>query len=145
MELFPALRALNIRFYAYNPLAGGMLTGRYRKGDDPSEGRFGGVTKGMYRPRYFKDQFFEGIELVRAACDTAGITMAKASMLWLTHHSQLSGGRNDGVIIGASSQGHLDENVDSCVSPDTLPEGVITAFDQAWELCKPVCPKYFRP
>jgi aflatoxin B1 aldehyde reductase len=29
-ELLPALKRLNIAFYAYNPLAGGVLTGRYR-------------------------------------------------------------------------------------------------------------------
>lgn len=32
-ELFPCLRALNISFYAYNPLAGGLLTGRYSYDD----------------------------------------------------------------------------------------------------------------
>ena len=48
-ELFPCLRQFNIRFYAYNPLAGGMITGRDRKGDDPKDGRFGGFTAPMYR------------------------------------------------------------------------------------------------
>lgn len=48
-ELLPALRSLNIRFYAYNPLAGGLITGRYTRDDNPTEGRFGGATKTMYR------------------------------------------------------------------------------------------------
>ena len=30
-ELLPALRHLGMRFYAYNPLAGGLLTGKVRK------------------------------------------------------------------------------------------------------------------
>lgn len=145
MELFPALRKLGIRFYAYNPLAGGLITGRYRKGDNPESGRFGGFTKTMYRARYFKGQFFDGVELVRAACEAAGITMAAASIKWLAHHSQLSGGLNDGIIIGASSQAHLDDNVANIVSQEKLPAEVVEAFDKAWELCKPVCPKYFRP
>mmetsp|Transcript_3667 Transcript_3667/g.4897 ORF Transcript_3667/g.4897 Transcript_3667/m.4897 type:complete len:429 (+) Transcript_3667:119-1405(+) len=41
-ELFPALRKLNIRFYAYNPLAGGLLTGRHKDiNKKPMDGRFG--------------------------------------------------------------------------------------------------------
>ena len=98
------------------------------------------------RARYFKDQFFDGVELVRAACDAAGISMPAAALRWLVHHSLLSGGRNDGIIIGASSQAHLDSNVADCLpTTEPLPAAVVDAFDQAWVLCKPVCPKYFRP
>lgn len=40
-ELLPCCRTLGIRVYVYNPLAGGMLTGKHRSvGDAPSEGRF---------------------------------------------------------------------------------------------------------
>merc|ERR1711937_425413 len=40
-ELLPVLRQFQIRFYAYNPLAGGVLTGRYRSADEEQkEGRF---------------------------------------------------------------------------------------------------------
>ena len=37
-ELFPALRRFNMSFYAYNPLAGGVLTGRHKAEDQPKEG-----------------------------------------------------------------------------------------------------------
>lgn len=40
MELFPCLRRLGIRFLCYNPLAGGLLTGKHRFDEDPSAGRF---------------------------------------------------------------------------------------------------------
>ena len=102
-------------------------------------------TRGCCSARYFKGQFFDGVEVVREACAAAGISMAAASMKWLTHHSLLSGGRNDGIIIGASSQAHLESNVDNIVDQSKLPDEVVAAFDKAWELCKPVCPKYFRP
>ena len=40
-ELFPAIRSLGIRFYAFNPLAGGMLTGKHKDFESsPQPGRF---------------------------------------------------------------------------------------------------------
>ena len=42
MELFPCLRRLGMRFLAYNPLAGGLLTGKHRFDADPDQGRFKG-------------------------------------------------------------------------------------------------------
>ena len=39
-ELFPCLRRLGIRFLAYNPLAGGLLTGKHRFDQEPDHGRF---------------------------------------------------------------------------------------------------------
>eukprot|EP00968_Pinguiococcus_pyrenoidosus_P016314 scaffold1557_cov246-Pinguiococcus_pyrenoidosus.AAC.8 len=50
-ELLPALRALNIRFYAYNPLAGGLLTGRYKDIEslqDTETSRFTGAGVGKW-------------------------------------------------------------------------------------------------
>jgi aryl-alcohol dehydrogenase-like predicted oxidoreductase len=52
---------------------------------------------------------------------------------------------NDGIIIGASSIGHLTENIGACDSEDVLPDSIVQAFSEAWEVTKPACPKYFRP
>ena len=51
LELFPAIRKLGIRFYAYNPLAGGMLTGKHLNYEElPQQGRFARLQS--YRDRY---------------------------------------------------------------------------------------------
>ena len=54
-ELFPCLRYFNMRFYAYNPLCGGILTGKHTIHDDAKTepGRFFGSTKYnfIYRKR----------------------------------------------------------------------------------------------
>jgi aflatoxin B1 aldehyde reductase len=42
VELFPCLRRLGMRFLAYNPLAGGLLTGKHRFDKPPAAGRFKG-------------------------------------------------------------------------------------------------------
>ena len=55
-ELIPALKSLNLRFVAYNPLAGGLLTGKHEKlfhaSDD--EGIIAGRSKNneMYKNRF---------------------------------------------------------------------------------------------
>jgi aryl-alcohol dehydrogenase-like predicted oxidoreductase len=63
-ELFACLRALKIRFYAYNPLAGGLLTGRYdfSKFEEVPAGRF--KNSDMYLQRYWKEDYFKALETV---------------------------------------------------------------------------------
>jgi len=151
-ELFPALHRLNIAFYAYNPLAGGLLTGRYKFSDLESQptGRFfGNAWADRYRARYWNQALFEAIEnLQKALTEAYGpgvVSMTEASLRWLTHHSQLSGARGDAVIVGASSVRHLEENLASC-KLGALHERVVTAFDAGWQvvLAHGQCPPYFR-
>ena len=34
---------------------------------------------------------------------------------------------------------------EACDSDEQLPDAVVAAYDAAWEVCRPACPKYFRP
>lgn len=149
-ELFPCLRALGIAFYAYNPLAGGLLTGRYQYADLATQppGRFftGGKWAEAYRDRFWKPEFFDGLALVAAAVAAAygdAVTPAKAALRWLAHHSQLDPAHGDAILLGASKMPHLQENLDGALGGPLEP-AVVTAFDQAWALAQPICPVYFR-
>jgi len=144
-ELLPALKCLGIRFYAYNPLAGGFLSGKHRFIIDlPSEGRFGENSLGVrYRDRFWKQEYFQALDVIADTCAERNIGMTSASIRWLMHHSELIGGRNDGVIVGASTLWHLEENLEAAAERP-LPAAVIDAFDKAWEMCKPACPSYSR-
>jgi len=57
-ELLPCLRRLGMAFYAYNPLAGGILTGKHAAGaaGEPDAGRF--RNNKMYQERFWKPSFF---------------------------------------------------------------------------------------
>ncbi|OBS60049.1 hypothetical protein A6R68_08819, partial [Neotoma lepida] len=70
-ELLPCLRHFGLRFYAFNPLAGGLLTGRYKYQDKDSEQPesrfFGSQVSQMYMNRYWKEEHFKGIALVEKA------------------------------------------------------------------------------
>ena len=65
----------------------------------------------LNRNRYWKPTFFAALEVIRGACDSAGITMANAALRWITHHSLLKGATDDGIIIGASSAKQLTDNL----------------------------------
>ncbi|XP_061422555.1 LOW QUALITY PROTEIN: aflatoxin B1 aldehyde reductase member 4-like [Lethenteron reissneri] len=150
-ELLPCLRRFNMRFYAYNPLAGGLLTGKYCYEDKDTkkpEGRFfGNDWAEAYRNRYWKKHHFAGIDLVREALNVAygegKVSLTEAALRWMYHHSRLSGEAGDGVILGASSPEQLSQNL-AASKQGPLDETVVAAYQQAWELSAHDCPNYFR-
>ncbi|XP_004850495.1 aflatoxin B1 aldehyde reductase member 2 [Heterocephalus glaber] len=150
-ELFPCLRHFGLRFYAYNPLAGGLLTGKYKYEDKDGkkpEGRFfGNSWAEIYRNRFWKEHHFKAIALVekalQAAYGTSAPSMTSAALRWIYHHSQLQGTRGDAVILGMSSLEQLQQNL-AAVEEGPLEPAVVEAFDQGWHLLAHECPNYFR-
>ncbi|XP_049734064.1 aflatoxin B1 aldehyde reductase member 4 [Elephas maximus indicus] len=149
-ELFPCLRHFGLRFYAYNPLAGGLLTGKYKYEDKDEKqpvGRFfGNKWAEVYRNRFWKENHFKAIALVEKALQAAyGLSapsMTSAALRWMYHHSQLQGARGDAVILGMSSLEQLQQNLAATVEGPLEP-AVVDAFDQAWHLVAHECPNYF--
>lgn len=140
-ELNAALNHFGMRFYAYNPLAGGLLTGRYSSFDTgPTDGRF--THRPNYQNRYWKKSYFDAVNLIKEASEKNGITIVEATYRWLAYHSMLSGERGDAVIIGASKLDHLKQNMDA-VKAGALPTDVVEAFEKAWHLTKGDSPEYF--
>lgn len=150
-ELLPCLRYYGMKFYAYNPLAGGLLTGKYHFEDKDAsqpEGRFfGNSWAAAYRDRYWKQSHFQAIDLVLKALETAygsnKPTLTSAAMRWMYHHSQLKGDLGDGVIVGMTSMEQLKQNL-AATEEGPLDERVVTAFTEAWNLVAHECPNYFR-
>ena len=140
-ELNACLNHFGMRFYAYNPLAGGLLTGRYGAfEDDPTDGRF--THRPNYQKRYWKKSFFEAVDLIRKAGEKYGINTIEATYRWLAFHSMLDGSRGDAILIGASKLGHLQQNMDT-LKAGSLPEEMVEAFNQAWAITKADSPEYF--
>ncbi|MBR6979994.1 MAG: aldo/keto reductase [Prevotella sp.] len=141
-ELFPAIRSLGMRFYAFNPLAGGMLTGKHKNYDDkPQPGRFERLES--YRKRYWKQSYFDAVEEIRKACEAEGIPMAEAAYRWLCCHSLMDESKGDGILLGASRQEQMAQNM-AAVEKGDLPQTIREAMDEAWELAKPDSPQYFK-
>ena len=143
-ELFHCLKNYNIAFYVYNPLAGGMLSGKHQSIDSmPDDGRF--ATFNGYKERYWTSGYFNVINEVTAVCKSNDIAPASAALQWLVHHSALtSSWAEHAIIVGASSQSHLEQNL-AAIQSTPLPDAVVDAYDDAWETVRPTCIKYFRP
>ncbi|XP_044206220.1 aflatoxin B1 aldehyde reductase member 3 [Thunnus albacares] len=150
-ELLPCLRYYGMKFYAYNPLAGGLLTGKYhyedKDGSQPAGRFFGNSWAAAYRDRYWNLSHFEAINVVLKALDTVygsdKPTLTSAAMRWMYHHSKLKGELGDGVIIGMSSMEQLQQNL-ACAEEGPLDQRVVDAFNEAWNLVAHECPNYFR-
>ena len=141
-ELFPCLRNYKMSFYAYNPLAGGLLTAKHRRHNElPDQGRFASFDG--YQDRYWKSDYFKVIQNFKSVCDDEGIAPAHAALRWLMHHSCLSNSNYDGIIVGASQPEQLHDNINA-YNQDRLPGAIVDSLDQGWQTVRPNCIKYFR-
>ncbi|KAL3456494.1 NADP-dependent oxidoreductase domain-containing protein [Aspergillus heterothallicus] len=138
-ELIPACRRYGLDIVIYNPIAAGVLTGKYRSSEIPEEGRYSAQspTGHTYRDRYFKDTTFEALTIIETAARKHELTMAECAFRWLRHHSMLCMGPegNDGVVIGVSRLAQLESNLHD-LEKGPLPEDVVRAFDEAWMVTK---------
>ncbi|KAG0022180.1 hypothetical protein BGZ81_008641 [Podila clonocystis] len=145
-ELFPCLKAFGIAFDAYNPLAGGLLSGKHQFEDTvvndgsryDSKMGFGKI----YRERYWNGLFLKAIQDLKMTAESLGFSLVDATFRWMVHHSGL--GPNDGIVMGASSVSLLKSNLESLAHGQPLPEEMVMAFDSAWEQVQPACPSYFK-
>lgn len=134
-ELIPACRRYGLDLVVYNPLAGGLLSGKIKSKDlVPAEGRYSDQshTGRLYRDRYFRESTFRALQIVEKAVEEAGLTMVETALRWVVHHSELKvRDGNDGVIVGVSSLEQLDANLTD-LEKGPLPEAVVKALDEAW-------------
>jgi len=103
-ELFPLCREEGVGVIPYNPIAGGMLSGKHERGA-PTEGtRFtlGGAAS-LYQWRYWKDDAFDTIEALQQAARDAGLALPTLAVAWVLDNPAITA-----AIIGASKPEQLD-------------------------------------
>jgi aryl-alcohol dehydrogenase (NADP+) len=119
-ELFPLCLDESIAVIPYNPIAGGMLSGKHDRDKPPEEGtRFTlGNAARTYQDRYWHDNVFDTVdELVRIA-DGAGLPLPTLAVAWVLSHPAITA-----PIVGASRPDQLDATlaaVDVRLEPDVL-------------------------
>ncbi|GJC79849.1 aflatoxin b1 aldehyde reductase member 2 [Colletotrichum tofieldiae] len=146
-ELIPALRRYGLDLVVYNPIAGGLFSGKIKSKDIvPTEGRFSDNhgTGGNYRKRYFRESTFRALQTIEAAVEKNGLSMIETALRWTVHHSGLKiKDGNDGIIIGISSVQQLEDNLNH-LEKGPLPEEVVQALDQAWAISKADTTNYWH-
>ncbi|KAF1044924.1 aldo/keto reductase [Xylophilus sp.] len=107
-ELLPLVREEGLGLLAYNPLAGGLLTGKHRADAPPAEGtRFTwGPTSKRYLERYWGERQFATVEALTAVAREAGLDLATLSVAWLLSRPGVST-----VIVGASRPQQIDASL----------------------------------
>ena len=121
----------------YTPLAGGMLTGRYRTGQAVEAGTRFGLEHGagsMYQGRYWRPATFQVVEGIRREAERHGVPMAAATLRWVLDQPGITS-----PIIGASRAEQLDTSLAGIDLK--LPAGLRSRFDAAWERL----PRRFEP
>lgn len=142
IELFDAIRAYGISYYAYNPLAGGILTGKYiNYEDNPEPGRF--TYRPNYKERYWKKSYFNEIEVLKKNCEEENISIVEAVFRWMVNHSKLNSIYGDGILIGATNINQLEENL-KFIKGNPLSEKLVNTFEQLWLNTKIDSQNYFR-
>jgi len=82
----------------------------------------------MYQARYFKDNYFQAIEIIRPVAEKYSVTLLEIALRWMIHHSLLDYASGDGVIIGCSSLAQLESNLND-FEKGPLPDEVVNALD----------------
>ena len=107
-DLLPLCAEEAIAVIPYNPLAGGLLTGKHNPAAPPPEGtRFAlGRSASNYQARYWHDREFETVEQLRAVAGEAGMSMATLAMRWVLSNPAITA-----PIIGASRPEQLADSL----------------------------------
>lgn len=126
--LFPTLRRLKIAFYAWGPLAGGLLAKPIEQLLRPEEGtRYAEMP--IFANMYLKESNIAALKRMNEVCVGAGMSMMEATMRWMMHHSGLM--EQDGVVLGASSKEQIGETLSAC-EKGPLPESVVQGWEELW-------------
>jgi aryl-alcohol dehydrogenase-like predicted oxidoreductase len=126
-EILPLCRSQGLGVIAYNPLAGGMLTGRYRqKRSVEADTRFGLENSGdLYRRRYWNDAIFAAVDALAGALEPRGKSLTHVALAWVLAQPGVTS-----AILGASKPAQLE---DSLRGVDlTLDDEERQACDDAW-------------
>jgi aryl-alcohol dehydrogenase-like predicted oxidoreductase len=108
-ELFPLVQEEGLAVIPFNPLAGGLLSGKYKYSDTPEKGRFsaelGAFGKG-YHARYWHEREFETVTKIEEIASQHGTPITTLSVAWVLANPAVTS-----VILGASRVEHLSDTL----------------------------------
>jgi aryl-alcohol dehydrogenase-like predicted oxidoreductase len=108
-EIFPLCRDEGLGIVVFNPLAGGFLSGKYRRDEEPAENtRFGLFrdSTSLYRERYYKDHHFQAVDELKNFFEPRRRRLVHVALAWVLAQSNLSS-----AIVGASRPEQLKDTL----------------------------------
>lgn len=123
-ELIPCVKAHNMGMVIYNPIAGGLLTGKHKPGK-PAEGtRFANAK--AYFNRYWSDENFEAVEKLTKIATDHGMSILELSMKWCMQQDSVVS-----ILTGVSRLEQLEQNIAS-VEGEPLDAETLAQCDEVW-------------
>lgn len=123
-ELLPFLQAHQMGLAVYNPIAGGLLTGKHRQGKPAGDTRF--ALNPNYYNRYWMDENFKAVEKLTEIAKEEGTSLLALSLKWCLAQSGVHT-----IISGVSKLSQLEENLQA-IQGEPLSQTALDACDAVW-------------
>jgi aryl-alcohol dehydrogenase-like predicted oxidoreductase len=124
-ELIPLCEREGISQIVWSPLAQGVLTGKYRSGEQPpSDSRAASESMSGFIGGFLEPRFLEAVDRLRPVAEQAGVTMAQLALAWVLREDNVAS-----AIIGASRPEQVHENAKA--SEVMLSDETLAAIDSA--------------
>jgi len=108
-DLLPLCEEEGVAVIPYNPIAGGLLSGKHDRGAPPPDGRFQlGNAGARYQERYWHDREFDTVDALRGLSNEAGMSMASMAVSWVLSNPAITA-----PIVGASKPEQLKDSLDA--------------------------------
>jgi aryl-alcohol dehydrogenase-like predicted oxidoreductase len=105
IEYFAFARRHPVHTTVYNPLAGGLLSGKHRMDEVPRGSRFD--KNGLYLRRYWSTRFFELVDAIAKVALEEGMTLVDLSYAWVAGRPGV-----DSILLGPGDVTQLDAGID---------------------------------
>lgn len=135
-ELLPLCKNEGVGVCVYNPLAGGLLTGKHDPSKPPAKGtRFSNERMGkMYSDRYWLNSNFEAVVRFKELTEKHGRSMAQFALAWILNNEVITS-----IVCGTNSIKQLEENVGAI--DIKLTDEELNVCDEVWHQLRP--PRFF--
>ncbi len=119
-EVVPTCKELGLGQIVWSPIAQGVLTGKYKPGEQPPADSRAGDSKGGADmiSRWMKDDVLTAVQGLQPVADDLGLTMAQLAVAWVLQNDNVSA-----ALVGASRPEQVAENVKAAgviIPPEAL-------------------------
>ncbi|MDP9043394.1 MAG: aldo/keto reductase [Pseudomonadota bacterium] len=124
-ELIPMLKSEGLGLMVWSPLAGGLLSGKYGRGERPAEA--GSRRASFDFPPVDRERADDCIDAMRPIAQGHGVSVAQVALAWLLHQPQVTS-----VIVGAKRPEQLADNLGA--TQLSLSAGELSTLNEASRL-----------
>src|SRR6266496_3619100 len=123
-DILPLCEREGIGQVVFSPLAQGVLTGKYKPGQQPEQGtRAANESINIFMKRLLSDEVLTAVQQLKGLAEQSGHTLAQMSLAWVLRQPNVTS-----VIIGASRPAQVEENVKA--SEITLSDDLLRHIDE---------------